>query len=61
MGRRVHLASGDPLQRLDAVFASPGIEVLACGVPPLPVAELLAATDHLPVVAVLRVPAGATA
>ncbi|WP_442910897.1 endonuclease/exonuclease/phosphatase family protein [Kitasatospora sp. NBC_01266] len=52
---------GDPLQRLDAVFASPGIEVLACGVPPLPVAELLAATDHLPVVAVLRVPAGATA
>ncbi|MCX4749566.1 endonuclease/exonuclease/phosphatase family protein [Kitasatospora sp. NBC_01287] len=48
---------GDPLQRLDAVFASPGIEVLSCGVPPLPVAELLAATDHLPVVAVLRVPA----
>ncbi|WP_035850162.1 endonuclease/exonuclease/phosphatase family protein [Kitasatospora azatica] len=48
---------GDPFQRLDAVFASPGIEVLACGVPSLPREELLAATDHLPVIAVLRVPA----
>ncbi|MFI9272477.1 endonuclease/exonuclease/phosphatase family protein [Kitasatospora sp. NPDC052896] len=49
---------GDPFQRLDAVFATPTIRVLACGVPPLPPADLLAATDHLPVVAVLRVPAG---
>jgi endonuclease/exonuclease/phosphatase family metal-dependent hydrolase len=47
---------GDPFQRLDAVFASPGIEVLACGVPALPRADLLAATDHLPVLAVLRLP-----
>jgi endonuclease/exonuclease/phosphatase family metal-dependent hydrolase len=50
---------GDPFQRLDAVFASPGIEVLACGVPALPPEDLLAATDHLPVLAVLRVPAAA--
>ncbi|WP_405013725.1 endonuclease/exonuclease/phosphatase family protein [Kitasatospora sp. NBC_01539] len=51
----------NPYQRIDGVFATPGIEVLACGVPHglpgvLP-ADLLAATDHLPVLAVLRVPA----
>ncbi|MFD3869670.1 endonuclease/exonuclease/phosphatase family protein [Streptomyces sp. NPDC058623] len=49
-------------RRIDAVFASPGVEVLACGVPVgLPgVADrdLGAATDHLPVLAVLRLPAG---
>ncbi|MFE0461902.1 endonuclease/exonuclease/phosphatase family protein [Kitasatospora sp. NPDC058965] len=50
---------GDPFQRLDAVFASPTVEVLACGVPALPAEDLLAATDHLPVLAVLRVPAAA--
>ncbi|GAA1251617.1 endonuclease/exonuclease/phosphatase family protein [Kitasatospora nipponensis] len=48
---------GNPIQRLDAVFASPGVAVLACGIPPLPRADLLAAADHLPVLAVLRVPA----
>ena len=52
----------NPHQRIDAVFATPGIEVLACGVPHgLPgvdPADLIAATDHLPVLAVLRVPAG---
>ncbi|GAA2741461.1 endonuclease/exonuclease/phosphatase family protein [Kitasatospora cinereorecta] len=52
----------NPYQRIDAVFASPGIDVLACGVPHgLPgvePADLRAATDHLPVLAVLRVPAG---
>ncbi|WP_328957151.1 endonuclease/exonuclease/phosphatase family protein [Kitasatospora purpeofusca] len=51
----------NPYQRLDAVFATPDIEVLACGVPHgLPGvtgADLLAATDHLPVLAVLRLPA----
>lgn len=50
----------DPYQRIDAVFASPGLTVLACGVPhELPGverADLLAATDHLPLLAVLRVP-----
>ncbi|GAA2491618.1 endonuclease/exonuclease/phosphatase family protein [Streptomyces gobitricini] len=56
---------GDPHQRIDAVFATKGIEVLGCGVPrpqDLPGvtdADLRAATDHLPVLAALRVPAGA--
>ncbi|WP_035805574.1 endonuclease/exonuclease/phosphatase family protein [Kitasatospora mediocidica] len=47
---------GDPYQRLDAVFTTPAIHPLACGVPPLPHTDVMAATDHLPVVAVLRVP-----
>lgn len=50
-----------PHQRIDAVFATRGIEVLGCGVPHgLPGvtdADLRAATDHLPVLAALRVPA----
>lgn len=48
-------------RRIDAVFASRGVEVLACGVPAgLPgvaEADLRAATDHLPVLAALRLPA----
>ncbi|GAA4923023.1 endonuclease/exonuclease/phosphatase family protein [Streptomyces coeruleoprunus] len=51
----------DPHQRIDAVFATKGVEVLGCGVPVgLPGirdADLKAATDHLPVLAALRVPA----
>lgn len=51
----------DPHQRIDAVFATRGVEVLGCGVPRgLPGvtdADLRAATDHLPVLAALRVPA----
>ncbi len=51
----------DPHQRIDAILATPGIEVLGCGVPAgLPGvtgADLRAATDHLPVLAALRVPA----
>ncbi|MFI2782291.1 endonuclease/exonuclease/phosphatase family protein [Streptomyces sp. ALB3] len=51
-----------PRKRIDAVFATGGIEVLGCGVPTgLPGvtgADLRAATDHLPVLAALRVPAG---
>ncbi|MEU0148597.1 endonuclease/exonuclease/phosphatase family protein [Streptomyces sp. NPDC006288] len=51
-----------PRKRIDAVFATDGIEVLGCGVPAgLPGvtdADLRAATDHLPVLAALRVPAG---
>ncbi|MCF6522988.1 endonuclease/exonuclease/phosphatase family protein [Streptomyces sp. JJ36] len=50
----------DPHQRIDAVLASDGVEVLGCGVPRgLPGVndrDLLAATDHLPVLAALRVP-----
>lgn len=50
-----------PFQRIDAVFSTPSIEVLGCGVPlGLPGVsdtDLHAATDHLPVLAALRVPA----
>ncbi|WP_282205482.1 endonuclease/exonuclease/phosphatase family protein [Kitasatospora fiedleri] len=50
-----------PYQRIDGVFATPDVEVLGCGVPyPLPgvtEADLRAATDHLPVLATLRIPA----
>ncbi|GGS21834.1 hypothetical protein GCM10010259_29570 [Streptomyces daghestanicus] len=53
----------DPHQRIDAIFATPGVEVLGCGVPRgLPgvtEGDLRAATDHLPVLAALRIPAGA--
>ncbi|MEU3981891.1 endonuclease/exonuclease/phosphatase family protein [Streptomyces sp. NPDC026672] len=50
----------DPRQRIDAIFASKGVEVLGCGVPlDLPGvdgADLRAASDHLPVLAALRIP-----
>jgi len=53
--------SAHPTQRIDAVFTTPGIDVLGCGVPyALPGItdeDLRAATDHLPVLAALRVPA----
>ncbi|MEU6815193.1 endonuclease/exonuclease/phosphatase family protein [Streptomyces sp. NPDC046860] len=52
-----------PARRIDAVLATGGVEVLACGVPAeLPGVtgnDLRAATDHLPVLAALRIPAGA--
>lgn len=51
----------DPYQRIDAIFATKGIEVLGCGVPAghpgVTDTDLRAATDHLPVLAALRVPA----
>jgi endonuclease/exonuclease/phosphatase family metal-dependent hydrolase len=50
----------DPHQRIDAVLASESIEVLGCGVPAelegVSAADLRVATDHLPVLAALRVP-----
>ncbi|WP_236245321.1 endonuclease/exonuclease/phosphatase family protein [Streptomyces sp. CC210A] len=50
-----------PDRRIDALYATKGVEVLGCGVPAgLPGvtgADLAAATDHLPVLAALRVPA----
>ncbi|MEV0095727.1 endonuclease/exonuclease/phosphatase family protein [Streptomyces sp. NPDC050738] len=47
-----------PRQRIDALFATPGVEVLGCGVPlGISDADLRAATDHLPVLAAVRVPA----
>ncbi|HWU08878.1 MAG TPA: endonuclease/exonuclease/phosphatase family protein [Streptomyces sp.] len=61
-GGELTFPPGAPRKRIDAVFASDGIEVLGCGVPAdLPGvtgADLRAATDHLPVLAALRVPAG---
>ncbi|MEV6549941.1 endonuclease/exonuclease/phosphatase family protein [Streptomyces sp. NPDC051597] len=60
-GREHTTRLGDPLQRIDAVFATPKIHVLGCGVPMglphLAEQDLRAATDHLPVLASLRVPA----
>ena len=48
----------DPHQRIDAILATPGIEFLGCGVPPhLDPTDLSTATDHLPVLAAVRVPA----
>ncbi|WP_406001362.1 endonuclease/exonuclease/phosphatase family protein [Streptomyces sp. NBC_00829] len=51
----------DPHKRIDAIFATRSVEVLGCGVPlELPgitAADLRAATDHLPVLAALRMPA----
>ncbi|MTE18683.1 endonuclease [Streptomyces sp. TRM43335] len=50
-----------PRKRIDAVLAGGAVEVLGCGVPAgLPgvtEADLRAATDHLPVLAALRIPA----
>ncbi|MFJ3902051.1 endonuclease/exonuclease/phosphatase family protein [Streptomyces sp. NPDC090025] len=47
-----------PDRRIDAILTTPGIEVLSCGVPPdLDRRDLETATDHLPVLAVVRVPA----
>jgi endonuclease/exonuclease/phosphatase family metal-dependent hydrolase len=51
----------EPHQRIDAIFATKGIEVLGCGVPlrspGVADEDLRRATDHLPVLAVVRVPA----
>ncbi|MFF2776333.1 endonuclease/exonuclease/phosphatase family protein [Streptomyces sp. NPDC058052] len=49
-----------PRQRIDAVLATDGVEFLGCGVPTGPdPADLAAATDHLPVLAAVRLPATA--
>ncbi|MFF5936376.1 endonuclease/exonuclease/phosphatase family protein [Streptomyces sp. NPDC012508] len=49
---------GDPHQRIDAILATPGVEFLGCGVPQdLDPSDLEAATDHLPVLAAVRIPA----
>jgi endonuclease/exonuclease/phosphatase family metal-dependent hydrolase len=50
----------DPRQRIDAVLVTPCVEVLGCGVPAglggVTEGDLRAATDHLPVLAAVRVP-----
>ncbi|MFI8087504.1 endonuclease/exonuclease/phosphatase family protein [Streptomyces sp. NPDC086080] len=52
----------EPQRRIDALFVSKGVEVLGCGVPleqpGVSERDLAAATDHLPVLAALRIPAG---
>ena len=51
----------EPHSRIDAIFATKGVEVLSCGVPldrpGVTGTDLRAATDHLPVLATLRIPA----
>ncbi|MET8079461.1 endonuclease/exonuclease/phosphatase family protein [Streptomyces sp. NPDC005303] len=51
----------EPHRRIDAIFATKGIEVVGCGVPTdlpgITEADLRAATDHLPVLATLDIPA----
>ncbi|MBT2366511.1 endonuclease/exonuclease/phosphatase family protein [Streptomyces sp. ISL-10] len=50
----------DPHQRIDAIFATRGVQVLGCGVPQglegVTDRDLRAASDHLPVLAALRLP-----
>jgi endonuclease/exonuclease/phosphatase family metal-dependent hydrolase len=52
----------EPRRRIDAVFATKDIEVLGCGVPlghpGVTERDLSTATDHFPVLAAVRVPAG---
>ncbi|MFD9564536.1 endonuclease/exonuclease/phosphatase family protein [Streptomyces sp. NPDC059994] len=49
----------DPHQRIDAIFVTEGVEVLGCGVPTglagVTAGDLRGATDHLPVLAALRI------
>ncbi|MEV7688638.1 endonuclease/exonuclease/phosphatase family protein [Streptomyces bungoensis] len=51
----------EPPLRIDAIFATEGVEILGCGVPldhpGVTEDDLRAATDHLPVLAALRIPA----
>jgi endonuclease/exonuclease/phosphatase family metal-dependent hydrolase len=51
----------EPHRRIDALFATKGVEVLGCGVPlghpGVSESDLRAASDHLPVLAALKVPA----
>ncbi|MET7731694.1 endonuclease/exonuclease/phosphatase family protein [Streptomyces sp. NPDC005402] len=51
----------EPHRRIDAIFATKGIEVVGCGVPTdlagITEQDLRAATDHLPVLATLNIPA----
>jgi endonuclease/exonuclease/phosphatase family metal-dependent hydrolase len=54
-GREATFRATRPTRRIDAVLASPGVDVQACGAPE-PSDDLLIATDHLPVVADLLLP-----
>jgi len=51
-------SSRRPARRIDGIFTDPRIEVLGCGLPPgpAPAADYPRASDHLPVLAELRLP-----
>ncbi|MFG2980356.1 endonuclease/exonuclease/phosphatase family protein [Streptomyces sp. NPDC048258] len=59
-GERTFPSEG-PDRRIDAIFATRGVEVLGCGVPAglagVSPTDLRSATDHLPVLAALHLPA----
>ncbi|MFF3843970.1 endonuclease/exonuclease/phosphatase family protein [Streptomyces sp. NPDC002328] len=59
-GGELTFTPADPRRRIDAIFATEGVEVLGCGVPAghpgVTERDLRAATDHLPVLAALRIP-----
>lgn len=55
LGGELTSSAAAPVKRIDGVFASSGIEVVACGVPDVP--EMERASDHRPVLADLRIPA----
>ncbi len=44
----------DPVRRIDGIFVDPSIEVVSCGVPDVPGIER--ASDHRPLLAVVRLP-----
>lgn len=52
-------SAADPARRIDGVFVERGIEIVSCGVPDVPGIER--ASDHRPVLAVLRLPAAGEA
>lgn len=56
-GQAMTFSTAAPRRRIDGVFAGPGIEVVACGVPedPALLADYPKATDHRPVLAELRI------
>jgi endonuclease/exonuclease/phosphatase family metal-dependent hydrolase len=53
-GDGITFSTRNPRRRIDAVFVDRAIEVVSCGVPDLPNQEL--ASDHRPLLAVLRIP-----
>jgi endonuclease/exonuclease/phosphatase family metal-dependent hydrolase len=59
-GETLTFSAADPQRRIDGVFTDPEVEIIGCGVPTegVTVADYPLATDHRPVLAELRLPAG---